>query len=77
MDDKHKRKGIDTFYNDNMKRLEELGRHQTDESKPQTSADMNAVREIRSIQKELNKALDLKMADNRKRGRYLGDGEDY
>ncbi len=74
---KEKRKDLDTQFNDNQKKLDDLGQFQTNNKKPNTIADMNAQRKILEIQKQQRQIIEIKQKDNQNRGRTHNDGEDY
>ncbi|MEK7124072.1 MAG: hypothetical protein AAB877_00080 [Patescibacteria group bacterium] len=64
---------------DRQKKLEQLGQSSTFESERvhRTINGKDNEAKIRRLQKESRAILNLKMQDNRKRGRFFGDGKDF
>lgn len=73
----HHRKELNQFIDSRMKQLDQLGKYESSAGGARTSGHMAAIRKAERIQGEIRQALGQKIADNRARGRFTGDGKNF
>jgi len=69
-----KRKDADKFFDKTMEKMEHLG---SGDKRLQDVNSNGRNDEIRHLQKEANKAIEVKQKDNRDRGRHYNDGKNF